>query len=301
MDSGAASAVVKSRINGVLMNTLLDSGAGCSLIGVDLLNTIGKFDLTNSETTLYDASRNVIPVLGTVQMKVQVVGVKSYKDVTFYVTKSNMKMVILGRDFMKKFDTVTFNFKKNLVKLGDFVVSDLNKRGKERIRIATNRTLPAKSESIIDVKCKKGNGLMESEFKSGSLPGNPGVYMARARVVPNSKGIFHICVINTTDRDVVLQKHKVIGSLFPVKNNEDIVDVLTCDEKEKMFDRTHTDEVPFDINPSLSGEQKKKLEDLLKEYQDVFASNPKKHTVDGDRNVNFSNLLAIALAACSSS
>ena len=108
VDKNASSAVIKCRINGTLCNTLLDSGAGCSLIDQDLLTVVGHFNLNETTCKLHDASGNVIPIIGTVKMPVIAVGTKHPKEVTFYISRSKSNLIILGRDYMENFDTVTW-------------------------------------------------------------------------------------------------------------------------------------------------------------------------------------------------
>ena len=113
VDKDASSAVIKCKINGTICNTLLDSGAGCSLIDEDLLRKTANFSLLQTTNKLFDASGNPIPIVGTVNIPVSIIGTKFTKQVTFYVSNSKANLVILGRDFMKKFRTVTFNLNNN--------------------------------------------------------------------------------------------------------------------------------------------------------------------------------------------
>ena len=52
VDKNASPAVIRCKINELICNTLLDSGAGCSVINADLLHRTGNFRLVKTRNTL---------------------------------------------------------------------------------------------------------------------------------------------------------------------------------------------------------------------------------------------------------
>ena len=211
----SSSAVVKCKLNNVLCNALLDSGAGCSLIDKQLLSKIGNYELINSSSRLYDASGNLIPIDGTVIIPVNVIGTKSNKYVKFQVSNSRTNMVILGRDLMEMFETVTFNMSKKWIKFDKYTVYSTNERRKERIKTRDDVVIPARTEKVVAVKCRKQGAMMESVFLADKVLGCGGVYVASAVMVPNFEGVFHVRVVNTSPKDVTIPKRKRMGRLCP--------------------------------------------------------------------------------------
>ena len=188
--------------------------------------------------------------MGTVNIPVTVLGTKFQKDVKFYVSDSKANIVILGRDFMQKFETVTFNFNKNWVKSDNYVVHDHNSRRKERVELQEGTTIRARTERGVAVKCRKVVSMIGSMFNSKGIWGHPGMYGANAIVIPNSSGVFYVPLPNVTDKDIIIRKRKPIGILLPPteydRHNDAIniainkVDSETCFRAEDL-----------NINPTL--------------------------------------------------
>ena len=181
--------------------------------------------------------------------------------------------MVLGRDFMKKFKTVTFNLNKNWVKFDNHVVRDKNNREKEPIKLAEDIKVPARSERIIAVKCWKENSMIESMFLSKGILGYPGIYAASAVVIPNAWGVFHVSFVNVNDREIIIKKRKSVGMLSPAtdyeRHNESagspikIVDTENCVRAENL-----------NISPSLSPSQRNNLSGIIDIYKQVFTANP---------------------------
>ena len=112
------SAVVKTRINGSNSHSLIDSGAGKSLIDLGtyehlkLLKTVITPLSPNEQLT--DASDNEMDILGKASVRVEVLGSGKELLHEFHVlNKRTYKNVILGLDFMARFKEVTFDFQNN--------------------------------------------------------------------------------------------------------------------------------------------------------------------------------------------
>ena len=119
--------------------------------------------------------------MGKVKLPVTIIGIKYPRD----VSKSKANLVILGRNFMENFETVTFNLKESWVKFDDKMVRNQNNRGIERVRIHQETVIPARTERIITVMCRAEVSMIKSVFLSKGILGHPGIYVANAMVIPN--------------------------------------------------------------------------------------------------------------------
>ena len=66
------------------------------------------------------------------------------------------------------------------------------------------------------------------DFDPTPVKGVPGVFISKARVVPNVSGEFHLTVVNVNERDVILRGRTKIGVL---QDMEEAVAVVNVDPK----------------------------------------------------------------------
>ena len=175
--------------------------------------------------------------------------------------------VILGRDFLEKFDSVEFYFMHNKVKLYKNWYTCVSLSGKEPVRIQSKLSLTGRSETVINVKCKKSLSLMTVDFEPVPIQGVPAVYATRCRIIPNIQGIFQITLLNVNSNTIEINCCKHIGSLNISRKD---IAFLKQNEAKTEF------ETKLVHNANLSNVEKDQLASLLLRYKDVFASNPKK-------------------------
>ena len=106
-----------------------------------------------------------------------------------------------------------------------------------------------------------------SKGKQVSLPENS-VYVNRARVTPNSSGIFQITVINTKSIDQIFESRKVIGALHPKCNLVENSHPEFCEEEINKDSLT--------AGKLLSIEQESELKNVLNEFSEMFTTNSMK-------------------------
>ena len=110
----ADTVTLKCHIKGVPSNGVLDSGAGCSLTTSGFIAKVPNVKLTPADKILKDASHNEIKLLGKVTLPVKIRGDTGRivsKNVVFYVSDcDDVSCVLMGRNFMKQFGTVSFDF-----------------------------------------------------------------------------------------------------------------------------------------------------------------------------------------------
>ena len=125
-----------------------------------------------------------------------------------------------------------------------------------------------RSENILSVKSDPKLAFLPADFEPRKVPGVEGLYVSKAKVVPNVFGEIYISVLNVTEKDIELFPRTRIGRL-----TEPSEIIRWIDEMEPT-DVGVVDKII--VADSLELEQKKEVESLLKEYADIFASNPKK-------------------------
>ena len=136
---------------------MLDSGAECSVndIGtvtkIELVSQINKMDFN-----LIDASGNQMNIIGTVTIEVELENLKPYIYIYMHEFKvldsKTYNNVLLGRDFMKRFGSVKFDFVKNKIQIGNVWLNSLSIQNKERVKLKENTTLQARFEQVVLVK-----------------------------------------------------------------------------------------------------------------------------------------------------
>ena len=105
-------------MNGRATNTVLDTGAGVSLIDLGSLEFIGLQDKIKErrkdDEGLINASGRAMDIIGTVDIPV-VVHNKTVTQEFKVLNSRTHPIILLGRDFMQPFKTVKFDFVKQKV------------------------------------------------------------------------------------------------------------------------------------------------------------------------------------------
>ena len=265
------SGTVRAQMEEKDVNATLDSGAGCSVMDIGTLGELGLQDnIVPCSDHLVNASGERMDIAGVVNVRLQLHGIKAIKHEFKVLNAKTFSNVLLGRDFMKLFGKVTFDFDNNQVRLGRTWIKSAHVKFKEKVRLIRDTVIPARSEQVVTVRCTGHCSLLEADFEPKRLSGAPGLQVSKARVIPNVNGVFLVTVLNANKSDFVLNNRCIMGHL------REQVGVLACiDAKEKVFkDLQHLEGIEFREN--LSVKQKKQLSDLISEYSGIFAENPKK-------------------------
>ena len=286
MGNFAEVVTLRCSLKGVSLNCMVDSGAGCSLITKGVLQRIPNVKLSPADKTLKDASQNIISLIGKVTIPVTINGDNKEtlrKEVTFYVSDADSaNCVLLGRTFMQSFGSVSFNFDTNRIKLGKTWCTGLKMDG-GRVKVAEEAIVPARTEKLVKMRWRKGNGLVMADFVPDTHNGNPGLYVTKTRIVPDADGIFLIGVVNTTEKEIRLRKDGRLGKLTACAETVAEVD-FEGGGKGVEWDKA--------VIGDVTEADRTKILTLLKEYEDVFARNPKKpklvnnatHTIETAEN-----------------
>ena len=267
--------ILKAELNGQLTNVLLDSGAGVSIIDERSLNQLkGSVEKFHVGENLIDASGNRVDIVGKVRVKVLFKGSRQPIFHEFRVVNTNTcTSILLGRDFLKRFGSVTFDFETNKVKLGNNWYSGLKLTSTRRVRLGEKITIPARTEQTIAVKCSPRAAFLVGDFEPIHIDGITGTYGTYARVIPNVEGVFKVAIVNVNSEDVELPSRNTISFLHPTGPDPFDASVLN--------DKPHTNTSPdypqqFQAGEELINAERERLSNLIHGYKDIFATNPKR-------------------------
>ena len=262
--------MLRVQLNNIFINALLDTGASCSVIDRGSLETFCSVDEMNNTThNLMDASGNNMDIIGSVELLVQFDGASLMQNFKVLGSKT-YKHVLLGRDFLAKFASVEFDCQNNAVKLGKAWLKCESVTDKVPVTTQEKTLLSPRSESLVNVTCKKSLGMITADYEPVEIQGLYGVYATRCRVIPNLEGVFQISLLNVTTDEIVLNAKKHVGHLFHAAKSVAVLDEQT---------QTSIDPSSIVFGPELSDHDKSQLRSLISEFSDVFASNPKKPTL----------------------
>ena len=260
--------MVGAKLHNFRTHALLDTGSGTSIIDYGTLRKIGLDNLIDQTCakSLINASGDPMKILGSVDISVTIPGSQPRNQVFQVLDTVTYSNILLGRDFMKQFGKVKFNFDKNTIELGELSITGLSTTN-NHVRLCENTTIPARSEKVLFVKCSTINALLEGDFEPKMVPNITGVYVTRNRIIPNIDGLFPVTVLNVTTSDIQLKSRKLMGFIQPT--SETVSHTSSCKNDD------------FDINDitlsnKLSATETSQLESLITDYKDVFATNPSK-------------------------
>ena len=206
----------------------MDTGSGCSIIDVGTLQRIGLDNCIDKSfpKALINASGDTMKILGTVKIDVTIAGSQPRNHVFQVLDSVTYSNVLLGRDFMRHFGSVQFDFARNSIQFGKLSLSGLSPNT-ARVRLCENVTIPPRSEAVLLVKSSTKNSLLPGDFEPKIGPKIKGLYATRSRVIPNIDGVFQITVLNVNSSDITLKSRTSMGFIQPA---DEIVMSVAPDE-----------------------------------------------------------------------
>ena len=260
---------VKASLNGHKTNTTMDTGAGHSLIDYGSLEHVGlhnKIKKLQEGDVLINASGKEMDIVGTVDIPVTMQNNKTVLQEFKVLNSRSFSIILMGRDYMSKFGTVTFDFQKKKVQLGNTWVSCMSVLARENVRVTKHTTIPARCETVITVRCKKDLSLQMVDFEPIPVKGVPGLFISKARVVPDVRGEFLLTAVNVNESDVNLRGRTKLGFLQHIGETVAVVDVKQGSSP--------IDSVQFGDN--LSPSELSQAKELVKKYEQLFTGDSKK-------------------------
>ena len=150
-------------------------------------------------------------IIGKVSIAVLLDGMQTINH-EFIVLNNSSCNILLGRDFMRLFRVIKFDFCNNRVQIGNRWFNGVSLNKKLAVRVNEATTIKPRSEQVLLVRCDKNASLVPVDFEPNKLRIS-GLFVTRARVVPNSNGLFKITAMNTTEGDINLKSRAVIGTI----------------------------------------------------------------------------------------
>ena len=268
------SACVNMKLNNTNVNGTMDTGAGPSVIDFGTLEHIGLAgDMKKPEGGLVNASGDGMEVLGLVDIEVKIQNMQAVKHEFKVINTKSYRNILIGRDFMRRYGRVTFDFHKNRIKLGSVIINCVgNVETPEKVRLLSTTKVPARCEQVVAVRCKKRCALLDLNFEPKVVDG---VFVSKARVVPNVDGVFMVSVLNVSDNEVTINGRKTLGY---VHDKDEMIGCVPSDAINEISasqtGNTHLAGATFGKN--LSDDEKARLMAVVEKHSDVFARNPKK-------------------------
>ena len=291
--------VIKSKISGHETNALLDTGAGCCVID---LGTVEKFKLTsaieevdNNSKKCIDASGNEMAIIGKIKLNTSLIGVPGEFLQEFRVlAKKSNSSIILGCNFLKRYDKLTVDFRNGRIKVGKTWLKGSEISKKQNVMLQEDVVIPARSEKVVTVQCNIKNAFLGGEFRPKKTF-LQGMYVSRAEVIPDVNGKFRITVLNTNEEEIRLKKRFKIGSMCKSCNMVSKVEILNRGNFENISSDTVNFRDKVKYGNQLNEIEKLKLKDLVSEYNDIFASDPKspkrtnlvEHRIETEGEINY--------------
>ena len=254
-------------------NIILDTGAGASVIDlgtVEHLNLQSRVKSSDCNTTnCYDASGNQMNIIGTIHLNISLVGCKMdiWHEFLVLNIRSN-RALLMGHDALTKFKTVTFNFENKQVKVGNSWLKIVANTEKQTTRLCNDVIHQPRSERVVQLRSKKGSAFTLREFVPKKVPGCNGVFFSKAQIIPDADGQFMVTVLNVNEQEMRLKKKQLVGYI------EEPSEIIAEVDRGDADIQTELNKVQY--GTKLDESQKKDLNDLIHEYRDIFASNPKK-------------------------
>lgn len=207
--------ILKIRINGNKAYAMLDTGATCCVIH---MKTIQKYHLESSIEKLddsivgcQDASGNEMRIVGKIKLNTTLMGIPGHLLHEFRVLNTEQQnTMILGRDFLRLYDKITFDFKNSSVKIGNLWLKSVEIDRNQKVVMVEDRMLLPNSELEVIVSCNKSNTFVRGEFLP-KLDNQSGLYASHAKVIPDSEGYFMIKVLNINSTEIVLKQTQRVG------------------------------------------------------------------------------------------
>ena len=271
------SATVKVKMQDKSVNATMDTGAGPSVIDAGSLEYLGLADSVRKPNGgLLNASGEAMEVSGVVDIEVKIPNMQSIVHEFKVINTKSFKNILLGRDFMKRYKRATFDFSKNRIKLGSMWVDCVGSQTtSEKVRLLSKTIVPARCEKIVAVRCKKQLSLMNLDFEPKKI--SKGVFVTKARVVPDVNGVFFLSVLNVSTSDASICGRKVLGHVEAAGEtcDTDLDDIVNQVEGE-AWDPSNNHLKGAKFGEKLSEIERATLQNLVSKHANVFARNPKK-------------------------
>ena len=261
---------VKCKVNGISVDSLVDTGATLTIISTHLWDTIKQCSsplLETFDTQVFTASGEPVNLKGKTTVFIDIGGM----HYTCQVVVADIDLeLILGLDFLKNHECQIDAVQNVLSIHGKSCELTCNgKIGCYLISVSEKVNIPSMTEMIIEGKLEDGQMLGHElciiEPKDQSF-GNNEMLVARGLVYSSMKT--PIRVMNITDDDQTLYPCTNIATISPVSSVKSV----------KKVEKPNNDQVPEHLKDlfdrtvvGMDNKQKKEVSRLLSKYSEVFS------------------------------
>ena len=284
-------ATVKGKIENQVVNFVIDSGSGISVIGIDLIKQIpqlsGKQLITCPEMSVRSVKGQFLKICGALRINLELCGEQISHLV--YVADNFYFDLLIGTDLLSTFGVIIdFASKCIIIKHSKAPIRTDLPPNPVIVRVNETCSVPARSEICL---------LLKTEGNVDGLPGvvepklfnkNSQSFLHFARVLGMPEhGVVPVRLLNLSSDPQIIYKNSKVGRFEPVR--KDMIALtqpietsdLTENETEKTpeneansskTENTHLHEISVDFSKSnLTFAQQNQLKNFLNEFHDIFA------------------------------
>ena len=266
--------LVEANLNGVNKLCIVDTGASISLISKNEWESLTSNEepLEPSDIVAEAANNSPVGILGKVNLSIEVNDAhKSNHE--FYVANEMLSEVILGLDWLVNnqvvIDTANMLMKFPDSKCQSLLMFDAALKDPTVVVLSDDIEIPGRHE-IVQTAHIRNPIISESILEPNFDLAERGVLVASVLVKPKEQTV-PIQIINPGVDTVKLYKGTNVGCLQQI--DVEMVDpVLDSGGNANLNRISEQNELQFDLE-SLKPEERDQMSVLLKEYQDIFATN----------------------------
>ncbi len=259
------------------LHFLVDSGADISLIKSEKLLGTATFE-PRDRVRVKSVNGSIIETHGRIET--QILEAEVNIPYSFQLVSQQVDLKgdgILGRDFLKAMQAricyenkvLTFQHEGTVINKGLGSLPE-SKRGVPEENRVKKVSLPARTEMIVQLPIRAGSKMKEGLVEKAELAS--GVYLAESLVKVNSGQVI-TSILNTRDEDVEIS---ITELELTEPDNSNVNEVLTVGLTESGTTKGNTslsrgEQVVSKLRTDhLNKEEKKALQEICFEYQDVF-------------------------------
>ena len=265
--SPEAGMFLKAKVNGVIANLLIDTGATVTIINTKLFKQMPDVSLSPSQRDILTANGESLQVEGRAVVDIQF---ENFQCSNIAVIANINVDGILGLDFMRS-QSATIDIERNIVKVQghELGVQMLGQIGCYRVSVSETVTLPPRTESIIDGKVEDNVpvsfevGLVEptDDFRKAEK-----ALVGRA-LVSNSNRI-PLRLMNVSSEPKILYQGTIIAKVSPV---DEIQSAESTDGQIAENVPIHLKDLYGKSVKDLTVSQAKRVSELLQKYGNIFS------------------------------
>ena len=272
---------IPGKVETLPVEWLVDTGCTTTIVGSKIYNALSTEDqptLEEFEGELTSVDGSLVKVLGRATFNIQI-GTKSVRHRVIVAEVVNQG--ILGVDFLQE-HKMTLDFGNRRLQSDDCQIK-LKCRSSTlracRVSVSEHTVVPAGSRTILQARASKplahGSWMIEPLHRT---PGEKLVFTAKSLV--EGRGSFvPVEVLNPTEDDICLFRHTNLGIVSRVAETDVLHSIETKPAQGSAESACQEDGLPEEVQrlideaeTDLSEDQKVKIEGLLKENLDVFAT-----------------------------